>query len=115
MTAEEELLEQKLHVLDARLRRAEDERDLLIMENEELQEQVTVLAEQLDGGGGGSQLQKDEASREEELIALSEEISRMDMELRLLRDSHATVQERVKEVTAIKEAVRVRIIRVTVQ
>ncbi len=68
----------------------------------------TLDASALSGGGGnnsGAMGMMDPAG--EELLRISEEVSRLDSTLTGLRDQMLTVSDRVKEVPVLKENVRV--------
>ncbi len=110
-------LEQKCYDLDAKVRRVEDERDAVMNENDELQEQVAALravvesSSSSNANGGGSFL--DESDREE-LVRLSEEVSRLDATQIVLRENYLVVQDKVKEVAAIKNSIKVRCVFVSV-
>ena len=51
----------------------------------------------------------DDAANRDELVQLREEVAEVETQLEALREGHAAVQDRLKEVATLKQAVRVRV------
>ena len=103
-------LEQRCYDLDAKVRRVEEERDAVMAENDDLQEQVGALKSHVERTSLMQQekMEGEEEASRQELLRLTEEVARLDAVINFLQENYAVMSDKVKEVTNIKESLKVR-------
>lgn len=96
-------LEQRCHDLDAKVRRVEEERDAVMVENDELHDKIAVIA-QVRTNMAMEESRTDEELRED-LTRLSDEVLRLETSMTTLQDSLLQMGDKVKEVGTLKDTV----------
>ncbi len=96
-------LEQRCHDLDAKVRRVEEERNAVMMENEELTDKIQAMAQLR---ASIEEARSDEELKED-LARLSEEVLRLETSVGYLQDNLVGMGDKMKEVSALKETVNV--------
>jgi len=96
-------MEQRCHDLDAKVRRVEEERDAVMMENDELHDKIAVIS-QIRNNMAMEESRTDEELRED-LTRLSDEVLRLETSVTTLQDSLLQMGDKVKEVGTLKDTV----------
>jgi len=95
-----DLMEQKVHELDARLRQMKEERDQVIAENDELQEQLDMTNTTASVGMQRINEVKNEVTK------LSEEVNRIDYTLTSQEHELKTLSDHMCDLNSLKESVK---------
>merc|ERR1711899_78769 len=98
--ASEDLLEQKVHELDARLRQMKEERDQVVADNDDLQEQLDMTNTMRDVG-----MQKI-GELKSEVQKLAEEITRIDYSCTTQEHELKTLSDHMCDLNSLKETVK---------
>merc|ERR1712241_343353 len=98
--ASEDLLEQKVHELDARLRQMKEERDQVVADNDDLQEQLDMTNTMRDAG-----MQKI-GELKIEVQKLAEEITRIDYSCTTQEHELKTLSDHMCDLNSLKETVK---------
>jgi len=98
--ASEDLLEQKVHELDARLRQMKEERDQVVADNDDLQEQLDMTNTMRDVG-----MQKI-GELKIEVQKLAEEITRIDYSCTTQEHELKTLSDHMCDLNSLKETVK---------
>eukprot|EP00095_Tigriopus_kingsejongensis_P005402 maker-scaffold792_size96572-snap-gene-0.17 protein:Tk05402 transcript:maker-scaffold792_size96572-snap-gene-0.17-mRNA-1 annotation:"PREDICTED: uncharacterized protein LOC101256404" len=93
-------LVQRCHDLEVRIKRTEEERDVVIMENEDLFSHISSLASRIEYQEGRIN------PFENEIGLISEEISRLDLSFKSIHGALGNMSEKLKEINNIRESVQ---------
>jgi prefoldin subunit 5 len=98
-------LEQRCHDLDAKARRIEEERDVVMMENDELHDRLNTFAA-MRANMTAEEARSDEEFKED-LSRLNEEVQRLEGSVGYLQDNLLAMGDKVKDVAVLKDTVKV--------